>query len=64
MATRDLKDELVAIPGVSDAEVTLVDNAPPVARVWLDGTRDGDEVRLRVEALLGRELPTQEPMQR
>ncbi|MDA2979357.1 MAG: hypothetical protein O3B42_06315 [Actinomycetota bacterium] len=64
MAARDLKDELVAIPGVSDAEVTLVDNVPPVARVWLDGTRDGDEVRLRVQALLGGRLPVQEPAQR
>ncbi len=63
MATRDLKDELVAIPGVSDAEVTLVDDAPPVARVWLDGTREGAEVRERVQALLGRQLPVGEPNQ-
>ena len=57
MTTSNLTDELIAIPGVADAEVTLVDEAPPVARVWLDGSRGTDEVREKVEALLGREIP-------
>lgn len=57
MATRDIADELMAIPGVSDAEVTLQGDAPPLAKVWLDGTRDDGEVRERVQALLGGQLP-------
>lgn len=57
MTTGNLRDELIAIPGVADAEVTLLDEAPPVARVWLDGSRGHDEVRDKVEALLGREIP-------
>lgn len=57
MTTGKLRDELMAIPGVADVEVSLLDEAPPVARIWLDGSRGHDEVRERVEALLGREIP-------
>lgn len=57
MTAGNLKDELIAIPGVADAEVTLLDEAPPVARVWLDGSRGTAEVREKVEALLGRNIP-------
>lgn len=61
MATRDLRDELAAIPGVSDAEITFTDDDRPTAKVWLDGTRDGDEVRSRIESLLGRLIPSVGP---
>lgn len=53
----ELKDELLAIPGVASAQVTLDDSETPIARVWLDGTRDADEVRERINALLGATLP-------
>ena len=57
VTTDNLRDNLVAIPGVASAEVTLKDDETPVARVWLDGTRDGSEVRELVGALLGRNVP-------
>ena len=53
-----LHDQLGEIPGVASAEVSLRDDAPPLARVWLDGTRTADEVRERVQALLGSYVPT------
>ena len=58
MTTSDLRDDLDALPGVATAEVVLRDDETPVARVWLDGTRDGDEVRELVDALLGRSIPS------
>jgi len=62
MTSGNLRDELVAIPGVADAEVTLVDDDAPAARIWLDGSRDGEEVRGKVEALLGRQIPSAAPV--
>lgn len=58
MASEQLNDQLAAIPGVASAEVTLPDDdGPPVARVVLDGSRDPEEVRSRINALLGASLP-------
>lgn len=57
MAGYELKDELQAIPGVASAQVTLVDGEAPVARIWLDGSRDAEEVRDRINALLGSSVP-------
>ncbi|MCZ7532864.1 MAG: hypothetical protein M5U23_05595 [Acidimicrobiia bacterium] len=57
MATRNLKDELGEIPGVRSVELTLTGERAPLARVWLDGTRDGEEVREQVDALLGGHVP-------
>ena len=57
VAVYELKDELLAIPGVASAQVTLDDGETPIARVWLDGTRDADEVRERINALLGATVP-------
>jgi hypothetical protein len=58
VTTDELRADLDALPGVATAEVTLRDDETPVARVWLDGTRDGDEVRELVDALLGRSIPS------
>ncbi len=58
MATRDLRNDLAAIPGVSDAEISVSEDNRRTAKVWLDGTRDSDEVRERIESLLGRSVPT------
>jgi len=57
VATRDLREELAAIPGVSDAEISITEDDRPTAVVWLDGTRDDDEVRGKIEALIGRSIP-------
>lgn len=57
MAEQELEDKLQAIPGVASAEVTIHDDDAPVARVFLDGTREHDEVRNRVNALLGASVP-------
>jgi hypothetical protein len=57
VATRDLRDELASIPGVSDAEITITDDERPTAVVWLDGTRGDEEVRTTIEALLGQSIP-------
>ena len=57
VAQQELQDKLQAIDGVASAEVDLVDGQPPVARVFLDGTRAPAEVRQKVDALLGAEVP-------
>ena len=54
----NLREHLDALPGVEAAEVVLRDAETPVARVWLDGTRDSDEVRELVDALVGRSIPS------
>ncbi len=58
MASEQLSDQLQAIPGVASAEVTIKDGSAPVARIWLDGSEDPDEVRDKVTALLGSHVPT------
>lgn len=57
VTSEQLDDQLESIPGVASAEVQLTDDGPPVARVFLDGTRSPSEVRDRVEALLGSVVP-------
>ena len=57
MVGTELRDQLQAIPGVASAEVTLRDGDAPLAQIWLDGSRDEDEVRDRVSALLGATVP-------
>ncbi|KAA3640774.1 MAG: hypothetical protein DWP92_02380 [Armatimonadetes bacterium] len=61
MATRNLTDELGEIPGVLSVELTLTGEDAPLARVWLDGTRDGEEVREHVGTLLGGRVPVIDP---
>ncbi|GMQ94690.1 MAG: hypothetical protein BMS9Abin12_2195 [Acidimicrobiia bacterium] len=58
MTTDNLRADLDALPGVATAEIVLRDDETSVARIRLDGTRDGDEVKERVEALLGRSVPS------
>lgn len=57
VTSEQLDDQLESIPGVASAEVELPTDGPPVARVFLDGTRSAAEVRERVEALLGSMVP-------
>lgn len=58
MVSEQLSDQLQAIPGVASAEVTIKEGTAPVARIWLDGSEDADEVRNKVTALLGSHVPT------
>jgi len=57
VTTENLRDDLAAIPGVASAEVTIKPDETPVARDWLDGTKDGTEAREFVGALLGQGVP-------
>lgn len=57
MTTENPRDDLAAIPGVASAEVTIKQDETPVARVWLDGTKDASEVRELVDVLLGKSVP-------
>jgi len=57
VTTENLREDLAAIPGVASAEVTTKQDETPVARVWLDGTKDGAEVKELVGALLGEKVP-------
>ena len=61
MPGNELREQLQAIPGVASAKVTFTDDDAPVARIWLDGSRDAEEVRERVNALLGRSIPRPAP---
>ena len=57
MHNPEIKDQLAAIPGIAEVEVTLRDGEPPQAQVWLDGSRSDSEVQERIDALLGRAVP-------
>lgn len=61
MVANELTDRLQEIPGVASAVVEITDDAAPVARIFLDGSRDSNEVRTRVNALLGASLPSVTP---
>ena len=40
VAQEELRDKLQAIDGVASAEVDLIEGEAPVARIFLDGSRD------------------------
>ena len=54
----NLRADLDALPGVATAEVTLNDEAVPVARVWLDGSLSGEDVRGLVDGLVANTMPS------
>jgi hypothetical protein len=54
----NLRADLNALPGVASAEVALDDEAVPVARVWLDGSRSGEDVRGLVDGLVANTMPS------
>ncbi|MCL1601445.1 MAG: hypothetical protein M3112_07920 [Actinomycetia bacterium] len=58
MTTDNLRADLDALPGVAAAEVTLDNDAIPTARVWLDGTLSGDDVRHLVDELVANSMPS------
>ena len=58
VTTDNLRADLDALPGVAAAEVTLDNDAIPTARVWLDGTLSGDDVRHLVDELVANSMPS------
>jgi hypothetical protein len=54
----NLRADLDALPGVAAAEVALNDEAVPVARVWLDGSLSGEDVRGLVDGLVANTMPS------
>jgi hypothetical protein len=58
VTTENLRANLDALPGVASAEVTLNDDAVPLARVWLDGSVASDDVRDLVDGLVANSMPS------
>lgn len=58
MTTENLRADLDALPGVAAAEVSLDNDLAPTARVWLDGTLSGDDVRTLVDELVANSMPS------
>jgi hypothetical protein len=56
VTTENLRADLDALPGVAAAEVTLDNEKIPTARVWLDGTIPGDDVRSLVDELVANSM--------
>ena len=56
VTTENLRADLDALPGVAAAEVTLDNEKIPTARVWLDGTIPGDDVRNLVDELVAHSM--------
>lgn len=52
MTIDELRRAVRSLPGVASADVTPQVGAPPVVRVWTDGTRPDAEVRHAVERLV------------
>ncbi|MCJ7780996.1 MAG: hypothetical protein MUQ27_09230, partial [Acidimicrobiia bacterium] len=51
MTAEDVRREVCSLPGVASAEVTLRVGAPPLIRVWTDGTRPDADVQRAVEKI-------------
>jgi hypothetical protein len=51
MTAEDLRREVCSLPGVASAEVTSQAGAPPLIRVWTDGTRSDADVQRAVERI-------------
>ncbi len=53
MSVQELQTAVRAVPGISIADVEARDANGPLVRVWLDGSRDADEVAADVRLVLG-----------
>jgi hypothetical protein len=53
MSVQELQTAVRAVPGISVADVEPRDANGPLVRVWLDGSRDADEVAADVRLILG-----------
>lgn len=54
MPTDELREALLAVPGIASAQVLSTADATPHVRLWLDGTRSGDDVRRAVDDVVSR----------
>ena len=64
MTAEDLRREVCSLPGVASAEVTSQAGAPPLIRVWTDGTRPDADVQRAVERIAVGGLPLREDVSR
>lgn len=65
MLANNLSEQLGSIAGVASVDVELGANSVPIARVYLDGTRDAADVQREVDAVLGASgVAEQEPVRR
>ena len=68
MATDDLRNALLAVPGVAAADVAEGASATPIVRVWLDGSRPEIDVSVEINDVIARRglrgVPTVEPPRR
>lgn len=53
MSVQELQTAVRSVPGISVADVEARDESGPLVRVWLDGSRDADEVAADVRLVLG-----------
>ncbi len=53
MSVQELQTAVRAVPGISVADVEARDTNGPLVRIWLDGSRDADEVAADVRLVLG-----------
>jgi len=53
MSVQELQTAVRSVPGISVADVEARDENGPLVRLWLDGSRDADEVAADVRLLLG-----------
>ncbi len=64
MTAEDLRREVCSLPGVASAEVTSRVGAPPLVRVWTDGTRPDADVQRAVEKIAVGDLRAREDVSR
>lgn len=55
MSTDELRAALLAVPGIASAEVTERPGDTPIVRLWLDGSRPGEDVQRDVDDVIAGE---------
>lgn len=55
MSTDELRAALLAVPGIASAEVTERLGDTPIVRLWLDGSRPGEDVQRDVDDVIAGE---------
>ena len=55
MSTDELRAALLAVPGIASAEVSERPGDTPVVRLWLDGSRPGEDVQRDVDEVIAGE---------
>ena len=55
MSTDELRAALLDVPGIASAEVTERPGDTPIVRLWLDGSRPGEDVQRDVDDVIAGE---------